>query len=351
MLNAIGRLISPRGSVPIALGMLLFYPGPGVAADPLSAPAASNGADASPAARESTRITRFELPEQGDIIGEPVVVRAREGDTLLDVGRRYGLGYEEIRLANPDVDTWLPGEGTEVKLPTRFILPQAPREGIVINIAEMRLYYYPEDGGWVETFPVSIGRMDWSTPLGETEITMLLENPAWYPPRSIRKQAELRGETMPFEVSPGPDNPLGSHAIMLDISGYLLHGTNRPWGIGMRVTHGCVRLYPDDISYLFDRLEVGTPVRIVDQAFKAGWSADGVLYLQSYPLAGEHADAAYRGKLRMAVDAVESALGDLQHRVDRRRLRDAIESQQGSLTRLSREGEESAMVVAPARER
>lgn len=309
----------------------------------------ARGADASQR-HESTRLTRFRLPKQGDIVGEPKVVRAREGDTLLDIGRRYGLGYEEIRLANPEVDTWLPGEGTEVVLPTRFILPQAPRKGIVINIAEMRLYYYPDEAGWVETFPISIGRMDWATPLGETKITMKLEDPAWYPPRSIREKAELRGETMPFEIPPGPDNPLGRHAFLLDIRGYLLHGTNRPWGIGMRVTHGCIRLYPDDIAALYEKLEVGTPVKIIDQPFKAGWSEDGILYIQAYPVAGEGADKSYRGRLRMAVEAVESALGELAHRIDRRQLRDAIESQQGELTRLSREGEGEAMVAEPRRD-
>lgn len=299
----------------------------------------SGGAIAEPDGEEDDArkgpIHSYKLEEGTDVVGEIRYVEARHEQTLLDIGREHGLGYEEIRLANPDVDTWIPGEGTRVRVPTRFILPDAPREGVVINLAELRLYHYTEDR--VETFPVSIGRMDWNTPLGEHKVRTKLEDPAWYPPPSIRQEAAERGETMPLEVPPGPDNPLGRHAILLDISGYLLHGTNRPWGIGMRATHGCIRLAPDDIAHLYEELEPGTPVRIIDQPFKAGWSAEGELYVQAFPLVGEHEGTGFTEALRMAVDAVETALGERRYRVDRRKLREAVESRDGGLYALSRE--------------
>ncbi len=278
---------------------------------------------------------RFELQDGVDIVGEEQITEAGADDTLLDIAKRYAVGYEQIRMANPGVDTWLPGEGTEVRIPSRFVLPDAPRQGVVINLAEMRLYHYPEDEEVVEIFPVSIGRMDWSTPLGRTEITGKLEDPAWYPPESIRKQAEERGETMPREVPPGPDNPLGRHAILLDISGYLLHGTNRPWGIGMRATHGCIRLHPRDIDYLYDQLSVGTQVKIVNQPFQAGWSEEGLLYLQAFPFFEE--DEPQRDeRVKMAVESVASALGEAVHRVDGSRVRAAADEQDGRIHRVSR---------------
>lgn len=289
-----------------------------------------------PAPERAEPIHVFEIDDDTDVVGEVQYVEARDEDTLLDIARRHGLGYEEIRMANPGVDTWVPGEGTRVTVPTRFVLPDAPREGVVVNLADLRLYYYPESGDRVKTFPVSIGRMDWRTPIGEHEVRTKLEDPAWYPPQSIREQAEQRGETMPFEVPPGPDNPLGRHAILLDLSGYLLHGTNRPWGIGMRATHGCIRLGPEDIAYLYEEMEPGMAVRIVDQPFKAGWSDDGELYIQSFPLVGEHEDKPFTDALRMAVDAVESAMGDTRYRVDRRQLREAVENPDGAPRLLGR---------------
>jgi L,D-transpeptidase ErfK/SrfK len=221
----------------------------------------------------------YDLPLPGnDVIGAITMVPARAQDTLLDIARRHGLGYEDIVRANPDVDTWLPGEGTEVILPTRFVLPPGPRRGIILNLAEYRLYYFPEpaDGerGVVMTYPMSIGRMDWETPLGKTTIISKVTDPAWYPPESIRAEHAADGRSLPRIVPAGPDNPLGKHAMRLGLPGYLIHGTNRPSGVGMRVTHGCVRMYPEDIDYLFNQVAVNMPVRIINEPVKLGWDGD-----------------------------------------------------------------------------
>jgi len=178
-------------------------------------------------------------------------------------------------------------DNTEVLLPGRFILPQAPRDGIVLNVPEMRLYYYPErcapEGPCqVASYPVSIGQMDWRTPLGTTRVTAKVENPSWIPPESIRLEAQASGRTLPDVVPPGPDNPLGAYALYLDLPGYRIHGTNRPYGVGMRITHGCVRMYPEDIEVLFSAVRLGTRVEIVNQPVKFGWSG-ATLYMEVHP--------------------------------------------------------------------
>jgi L,D-transpeptidase ErfK/SrfK len=218
------------------------------------------------------------------LVGEMGVIAARQEDTLTDIGRVHGLGYEEIVWANPGVDVWLPGEGTLVSLPKRYILPAA-RSGVVVNIAEYRLYYFHQVDGkpGVSTFPVSIGRMDWSTPIGRWSVTAKQKDPAWYPPESIRKEHLMDGRGPLQKVVPaGPDNPLGRYAMRLSLSGYLIHGTNRPVGVGMQVTHGCIRMYPEDIEWLFPQVPVGTPVTIVNQPYKFGWAGDE-LYLEAHP--------------------------------------------------------------------
>jgi L,D-transpeptidase ErfK/SrfK len=226
------------------------------------------------------------LPMDGEsVVGEVQYVVARHEDTMLDIGRRFSVGYEEMVAANPGVDAWLPGEGTRVRVPSRYVLPDAPREGIVVNLPEHRIYYYPKprrgEPAQVVTFAISIGKMDWKTPLGLTRIVNKRERPAWYPPESVRKEHEADGRPLPKVVPPGPDNPLGDYAMRLGIPGgaYLIHGTNRPAGVGMQVTHGCMRMYPEDIEWLYPQVPVGTPVRIVDQPIKMGW-LDGTLYME-----------------------------------------------------------------------
>ncbi|MEW5791253.1 MAG: L,D-transpeptidase family protein [Pseudomonadota bacterium] len=228
----------------------------------------------------------FALPPPGDdVIGKPRVVVTRERDTLLDIARAYDLGYEEIVRANPGVDPWLPKPGTRIILPTQFILPKAPRTGIVLNVPEMRLYYFPKakegETPMVVTHPIGIGREGWATPLGETKVVSKRANPNWYVPISIQKEHAAAGDPLPKVVPAGPDNPLGNFAMPLGIPGYLIHGTNKPFGIGRRVSHGCIQLYPEDIESLFKDVPVGTPVRIVNQPYKAGW-LNGTLYFETH---------------------------------------------------------------------
>lgn len=261
----------------------------------------------------------FVLPPAGeDLVGQIKVVRARYQDTLSDIARAHHVGFDEIVRANPTVDHWLPGAGTGVIIPTWHILPDAPRTGLVLNLPEMRLYYYPPaqvgKPAEVMTFPVGIGRMDWSTPLGLTRVTAKLTDPAWYPPTSIRAEHASKGEMLPKMIAGGPDNPLGEYALQLAIPGYLIHGTNKSYGIGMRVTHGCVRLYPEDISRLFQEVPIGTPVRIINQPYKAGWY-HGVLYFEGYPALKEDRTAT-QDNLTPAVLAVIVATQQRPARVD-----------------------------------
>lgn len=256
---------------------------------------ADDGADASASIDGApvawANAVQFVIDDSVAVIGRMGQVRSVYENTLIDIARAHGLGYEEIRLANPGVDTWLPGEGTRVRLPTQFVLPQVRRRGLVINIAEYRMYYFVPDGEQtvVQTFPISIGRMDWKTPLGRSSIVKKVRNPAWYPPQSIRDEWAADGRTLESRVPPGPDNPLGGYAMRLSIPGYLIHGTNRPAGVGMRVTHGCIRMLPEHIESLFPNVPVNTAVEIINQPYKLGWSGDD-LYLEVHPpLAGEDA--------------------------------------------------------------
>jgi L,D-transpeptidase ErfK/SrfK len=227
-------------------------------------------------------------PADSDVIGEPVTAVAEAEDTLLDLARRFGLGYEEITNANPGIDPWLPGAGTEVVVPKRRLLPRAPRSGIVINLPEHRLYWFPPQASGkapvVWTFPVSIGKMDWNTPLGRTTIVSKAKDAPWIPPKSVREEHAKRGEFLPEVVPGGPDNPMGRFKMALGIPGgaYLIHGTNRPAGIGMQVTHGCMRLYPEDIEALYGMVPVGTAVTIVNQPYKWGWH-QGELLIEVHP--------------------------------------------------------------------
>jgi L,D-transpeptidase ErfK/SrfK len=272
-------------------------------------------------------------PSDVQVLGEVLSVPARQQDTFLDIGRRYGIGYDELILANPGIDPWLPGEGKQVLLPLRFVLPDAPRTGLVLNIPEMRLYYFPpaQKGRkpMVVTHPVSIGRMDWSTPLGLTKIAGKIRNPSWRPPDSIRKE-KLRdyGVVLPEIVPAGPENPMGDYAMSLGIKGYFIHGTNRPDGVGMRVTHGCIRLFPEDIKSLFDQVPVGTPVRLVNEPYKVGWLA-GTLYLEAHPLLEEQQPGEAQHDIDVALDRVAKATAGLGVAVDWKLVQQVIQEHRG----------------------
>lgn len=264
-----------------------------------------------------------------DVIGELGLTTTVYEDTMSDLARAYSQGFNEMRLANPDVDPWLPGEGTEVVIPSLYVLPAAARRGIVINVPEMRLYYFPPgrvDGqAIVHTYPISIGRQEWRTPKGQMKIVSKVKDPAWYPPESIRKEHAADGDILPRVVPAGPNNPLGQHALRLSLDGYLIHGTNKPYGIGMRVTHGCIRMYPKDVERVFGLVNVGTAVHVVNQPFKVGL-AHGRIFLEVHPPLDEDVETfanQYSEVVKLVVARVkgldaELAWGALQQTLERR---------------------------------
>lgn len=272
-------------------------------------------------------------PPEEQVVGALRTVLAEAEDTLLDIAYRQGFGFREIKRANPDLDPWLPAAGASVTLPDRYVLPAAPRQGIVVNIPEMRLYHYPAGADEVEILPIGIGKTGWHIPEGLTEVSAKVPNPAWLVPASIRRERAERGEYLPAEVPPGPDNPLGAYALRLALPGYLIHGTNRKYGIGMRVSHGCIRLYPQDIERLFARVPVGAPVRVVDQPYKAGWHRKE-LYLEVHPPLVERSRDA--GVTRMVAEIIR-ATGDTRHTVDWPAAMRALDEARGVPVRIGAE--------------
>jgi len=235
----------------------------------------------------------FDLPVETyeGLIGSspetPLYIHAKHEDTLLDSAREHNIGQNEIVLLNPDVDRWMPGTQAPILIPQSRILPDTPRKGLTLNLPEYRLYYFSEDKKTVISHPVSVGRQDWNTPLGQTKIVQKKKDPTWTPPESIKQEHAEKGEPLPDIVAAGPDNPLGLFALRLGIPGYLIHGTNKPFGVGMRVSHGCVRMYPEDIEKLFPEVKVGMPVYIVNQPVKVGWY-NNQIYIEVHPqLEGE----------------------------------------------------------------
>ena len=248
------------------------------------------------------------------MFGEVESITAHGEDTLPDLARRYSLGYEEIQRANPRVDLWLPGEGTPVLIPNQRLLPQGAREGIVVNLPEHRLYYFPKpkkgETPQVITFPVSIGKMDWNTPLGKTRIIEKRKNPTWSPPESVRKEHAERGDPLPAVVKAGPDNPLGAFAMRLGITpgAYLIHGTNNPIAVGMAITHGCIRMYPEDIEALFPLVPMNTPVWLINEPVKVA-RVNGQVWLEVHPpvdAEGQRAEIEMEGFYALA----NAALGE-----------------------------------------
>jgi L,D-transpeptidase ErfK/SrfK len=226
----------------------------------------------------------LDSPDQ-DVVGQPQIVFTGADDTFSYLAREYGLGYDELVAANPGIDPWLPGEGTPVLLPTQYILPEAPRRGIVLNIATKRLFYFPQaaEGQAVQvlTYPIGIGRVGWATPTGEAQVVAKATDPTWYVPWSVQQEHAAAGDPLPATVPPGPENPLGRHVLQLDMPGYLIHGTNKPWGVGMRVSHGCVRLYPENIEQLYALVDLGVSVTIVNEPYLVG-TKDGETYFEGH---------------------------------------------------------------------
>lgn len=291
---------------------------------------------------QSANATLFALPNEGDSLidnnqGKPRYVKAKHEDTLIDIAVEHLLGQEEVVRANKKVDRWLPGEGKEVLIPSSYVLPDAPRQGIVINLPEYRLYYYPpvpaNQPRKVISYSVGIGRVDWKTPLGLTTVVGKVKNPTWTPPASIKEEHRLNGDILPDVWPAGPDNPLGLFAFRLGIPGYLLHSTNKPQGVGMQVSHGCMRLYPKDIEQFFPLVNVGTQVNIINQPVKVGWS-NGSLYIESHPsLEGE--EISFEQRLTLALGLIEKALTQHLVTINSEALKVALDASNGLPTLIS----------------
>jgi L,D-transpeptidase ErfK/SrfK len=285
----------------------------------------------------------YPLPSGSDsLIGSPTSYKIEKGETLLDIGRWYGLSGKEISDANGRIDWWAP-PAQQVLLPTEHILPEGPRSGIVLNIPEMRIYYYYPSavaarhhrgrlkaaalsGGRprvVYTFPVGLGRYDWKTPVGAWTVIAKIKNPTWVVPQDIYEEhLERDGEAQHVYPGGDPDNPLGLYKLALSIPEYGIHGTDVEWGIGMNVSHGCIRLYPEDIERLFMKTPVGTPGRFVYQPVKFGWRGDA-LYVEVH----DDLYAVYPGLWNHALNEVKRL--KLDDDVDLTKLQKAVETRSG----------------------
>lgn len=288
----------------------------------------------------------YATPDPGEhLVGAVHTIEAQFEDSFETLGERHGFGHLEMIAANPGVDAWLPGAGKKVVLPGQFILPDAPQEGIVVNLPEYRLFYYPESKDKVITYPVGIGREGWSSPIGETRVARKVANPAWYPPESVREEHAAEGDFLPQVVPPGPDNPMGPYKMNLALSGYVIHGTNKNFGIGMRVSHGCFRLRNEDISMLFPEVPVGTKVTIVNQPYKLG-VYQGDLYLEVHTPLGEDGRPSTLDR-QAAIQSLltsRSALTD-RFRLDWKRIRDVVYAEEGIPQRIGTPYQTQAALV------
>ncbi len=240
----------------------------------------------------------FNLPAHGDIVGNIVRLspdQLKPEDNFLTISERYGVGFHELEEANPGYNPWSPSYG-DLIIPQRYVLPKT-RKGIVINLAELRLYYFPEGTGQVITYPVGIGKKDWGTPVVNATVTGKVQNPTWTVPESIKEEYRKRGEKIANSIPAGPDNPLGKHVLRLSAPGYLLHGSNVEIGVGLRVSHGCIRLFNPDIKNLFNIVPVGTPVKIINEPYKVGSDGENI-YLEAHkPLSEDSESFSYKKDL------------------------------------------------------
>jgi L,D-transpeptidase ErfK/SrfK len=314
-------------------------------------------APVAPALPEPVDTHHFNLPDaQDDVVGQVQITIASAEDTLPDIARRFDVGYEEIVRANPGVDPWIPGAGRQVVVPTQFVLPNAPREGIVINVAAMRLFYFPPrrkgEPQQVYTHPIGIGKIGWSTPEGVTHVIAHVKDPIWRPSAALRvDHRNDNGEDLPAVVPPGPDNPLGKYEFRLGWSSYLIHGTNKPYGVGLRSSHGCIRLYPEDIEKLYEMVPNGTQVRVVNQPFLFGWHDDR-LYFQPYTVLEDDVrdwQSAQKKMLPRAMPvAVRKLLQTQDVAVDWKSVTDATTAPRGLPVPISGEGGSVEQVLAGA---
>jgi L,D-transpeptidase ErfK/SrfK len=283
------------------------------------------------------------------LFGEDQTVETVYEDTLYDLARKYSLGSEELIRVNPGIDPWIPGAGKQVIIPGRHILPPGPHEGIVVNLPEHRLYYYPKakrgQPQQVITYPVSIGKMDWRTPLGLTHVTAKQKDPTWFPPESVRKEHAAAGDPLPASVPPGPDNPLGAYAMRLAAGNgtYLIHGTNNPIAVGLPVTHGCIRMYPDDVAALFPLVPVGTPVRLINVPIKVAW-VDGELLLEAHPPVDAEGQS-FEPNLDQFSELLRAAVGDTTVAIHWDYAREVLQKADGVIATVGLEADASALDI------
>jgi len=251
----------------------------------------------------------FSVAKEDDVIGRLAVISLEKGDTLPDIARHFSLGINAISAANPRVDIWVPEAGERIMLPLSFILPDAPRKGIVINLATMRLFEFKADSEslTVLTYPVGVGTEERPSPTGQMHVERKATQPTWHVPASIANDHRKKGDPLPAAVPPGPQNPLGEYALYLSKSGYLIHGTNKPASIGLRATNGCIRLYPEDVKKLYQNTPVKTPVSIVNQPYLLGQS-HGVVYLEVHA-PPEDLDAVDFDKIYTKLRSIEKESG------------------------------------------
>jgi len=277
------------------------------------------------------------------VVGTTRFYEVQKGDTFLDLARYFRLGYNELVDANPGVDVWVPPPGQVILIPSEFIIPDVEPKGIVVNIPEMRIYYFhprADDHSplLLTTYPVGLGRDDWKTPVGHFKVRDKTVNPRWVLPESIRAEHRRDGKPAPAFIAGGaPDNPLGKYRLALTMPLYAIHGTNIPWGVGMQVSHGCIRLYPEDIAQLFPMVPVGTPGEFVYQPVKVG-ARNGQIYVEVHKDIYGLTPGPYREAMRLL-----NKFG-WANQIDDSRLRRAIEEQSGVPMMISRDAAGEAVV-------
>jgi len=271
-----------------------------------------------------------------EVVGNNTTFESRYEDTFVSIGKVYGLGYRELIDANPGILPWVPGEGTEITLPLSFILPHqglTGSENIVLNLAEFRLYHYIPEKNIVRAYAVGIGKEGWQTPTSDARVTGVVEDPSWTPPESIRQEQAARGITLPTVIAPGPNNPLGKYAVGLNIPGYLFHGSNKAMGVGMRVSHGCIRLYEKDIEELAFSVRPGLAVKIINEPVKAGWVGDQLFLEVHSPL---EEDVAVAPDIDAIINAALSRRPNQELEIDWEKVRQVVELESGVPEPISR---------------
>jgi L,D-transpeptidase ErfK/SrfK len=297
--------------------------------------------------------TVYQLATPDDaVVGEDQSVQTVYEDTLYDLARKFSLGSEEVIRVNPGVDPWIPGADKTIIIPGRHILPPGPREGVIVNLPEHRLYYYPKplhgQPRQVITYPVSIGKMDWHTPIGVTHVIGKEKNPVWFPPESVRKEHAAAGDPLPARVPSGPDNPLGLFAMRLAAGNgtYMIHGTNNPIAVGLAVTHGCIRMYPEDVAQLFPMIPIGMPVRIINEPVKVAW-VDGELLLEAHPPVDAEGQS-FEPNVDQFAELLRAAVGDSTVAIHWDYAREVLQKADGVLATVGLEADMSALNTDPA---